>query len=654
MSSKVAKKNNNATAVKDKTGNYLLILPAIILGYIPLIIHTYQYDPGMSEFSWFDSGQVVDVYLASKMFIYIPVGLVMVCIFFLYKWIREEKFVFDKMLIPLYVYAAFVLISGFASPYKMQAWGGSFEMFESVPVVLIYVFSAIYVYSLARSKADLNLLWKVASPGIFIECLISALQYFDLDFFKTSFAKHLYLSPIYWSQIDTMTVGQYRTSYGTLYNPDFLPAYHAVVISLAVAAFFMVEKPRDEVQAALSGKGGFMTEKRRYLFERIYNAVILGLSIISLIGSDTASGKIVLVVVVLVLIVGELITDVKHVVILLVVGALVIGAVVGAAASPTAIGEKLRPYLFGEDYINDVYMNAMHNNKDDVDFEISCFDKIYTFHSTFSPETGAVTLTCDEPDGSNMVIGALPENPAVIRAQSTLNENFIVDVAPYYSPQQVDALGNETQPSYGGISITLGVKYWYFVLTENGYMYYTFRDRLEDFPNDVPYVRFFDQDLLHHRGSLWNYTIPLLGKHIILGSGANTYVREYPQNDYLFEGNLHSLDVKPHCSFLQQWVENGFVAMLALVVFLIWQVAALLRLLVTHFENENWKKGGCFRILAVSCLAMYAGVILSWLANDSNICTSPVVWIAFGIAMVCIRDGQETKTAEKNAASASK
>ena len=60
--------------------------------------------------------------------------------------------------------------------------------------------------------------------------------------------------------------------------------------------------------------------------------------------------------------------------------------------------------------------------------------------------------------------------------------------------------------------------------------------------------RFLD-DAMSNRGHIWNKTIPLLGKHAFMGSGANTYMFEVPQEDYISQNYVYganSYDVKAH------------------------------------------------------------------------------------------------------------
>ena len=102
----------------------------------------------------------------------------------------------------------------------------------------------------------------------------------------------------------------------------------------------------------------------------------------------------------------------------------------------------------------------------------------------------------------------------------------------------------------------------------DGYEYLNPAGKLVKFENPKVSNVFLD-DAMSKRGHIWNKTIPLLGKHAFMGSGANTYMFEVPQEDYISQNYVYganSYDVKAHCWYLQQWVETGLIGTLALLV----------------------------------------------------------------------------------------
>ena len=75
------------------------------------------------------------------------------------------------------------------------------------------------------------------------------------------------------------------------------------------------------------------------------------------------------------------------------------------------------------------------------------------------------------------------------------------------------------------------------------------------------------------RGYMWVNTIPLLKNTFICGHGAGTFSFYFPQNDYVGLANTHGssrfvID-KPHNMYLQTAVEEGCIALAAVVILII-------------------------------------------------------------------------------------
>lgn len=147
-------------------------------------------------------------------------------------------------------------------------------------------------------------------------------------------------------------------------------------------------------------------------------------------------------------------------------------------------------------------------------------------------------------------------------------------------------------------------------------------------------VFLFKEDAMSGRGHIWNNTIPLLSKHILMGSGANTYALEYPQNDYVYRirmGMQRNLDVKAHCWYLQQWVENGLIAMLLLCLFFGWYCVRSIRI---------YRRADIHQSIFWLGLGIWTSVmtyLVVGLTNDSNVGTAPVFWCLLGLGMAVNR-----------------
>lgn len=140
----------------------------------------------------------------------------------------------------------------------------------------------------------------------------------------------------------------------------------------------------------------------------------------------------------------------------------------------------------------------------------------------------------------------------------------------------------------------------------------------------------FRDDAVSGRGRIWDGIIPILSKYIILGSGANTFMFAYPQNDYIYRAYYdipNVFDVKAHNLYLQQWVENGMFAMIAFIAFYLCYAVKSVRIYrKIDFKNQLSIIG--FGIFVGTMTYMIVGF-----ANDSNVCTAPVFWIILGLGM---------------------
>ena len=174
---------------------------------------------------------------------------------------------------------------------------------------------------------------------------------------------------------------------------------------------------------------------------------------------------------------------------------------------------------------------------------------------------------------------------------------------------------------------------WNFVNLGGVYYYCNTAGKTVEFPN-VKNISLLREDAMSFRGHIWNMTIPLLGKHVFMGSGANTYMFEYPQNDYLGQVSIYggsSLQVKAHCWYLQQWVETGLIGTLALLAFLGWYVIRSMRIYrrADLHESISWVGFGLFAAVLVYLIAA--------IANDSNVCTAPMFWGMLGLGLATNR-----------------
>ena len=136
------------------------------------------------------------------------------------------------------------------------------------------------------------------------------------------------------------------------------------------------------------------------------------------------------------------------------------------------------------------------------------------------------------------------------------------------------------------------------------------------------------------RGYIWSRTFPLLKRHILYGSGPNTFVYEFPNDDYVGMKNVGydgAVVTKPHNMFLQIWVQTGFVSLLAFLALYGLYFVESIRLYFLCGGLRSSEKIGLGIMLGTF------GYIVTGLANDSTVAVAPLYWCLLGTGMAVNR-----------------
>lgn len=583
-------------------------LPMIIaFGYIPLIVRGYEYvvPPVIANQPWSNSGTIIDFFLVYKSYAIIAMGICSIVM--VLASLPQKPFRLDRIFIPLCVYAGMALLSAIISPWRYIAFAGSLEMFESVLVIVlgyIPICVATYHFVSYDGMAGIKAMLYGALPGVFILLILSFFQFLKLDIFRTEFGKHLMASQDLLSRVgDINFTFPLGTIYSTLYNTNFVGFYTAIFIALFFGLIFGASK----------------------IWEKVICVIGLALSLVCMYGSQTTTAWLVLA---FMLAVGVLVWAFRNKKRgFVVLGCEVLVGIIGivAIASNSSIGIKSRQVLgIGEENSYEFIVQGIDTNESGVDFTLNHGG----LHIEYTPTDDGVNLVCKDGNGKDLKATLIDE------------DEHMYEIEPSDSFDGCEVQVNYTSNDNPYITVFIGKSYygspaeWRFVKydDEDTYLYVNANGQTEVFPDTPKYANVFPHFLMSGRGGIWNFTLPLLPKHIILGSGANTYIMEYPQKDYIYEqisGGGHALDVKPHCFYFQQWVENGLIALIALMVFFGWYIYRSLKLYYsTSLKDKRiWISFGCF---LGACGWLFAGI-----ANDSNVCTTLPFWciLAVGFAI---------------------
>lgn len=575
----------------------LFLIPIIaVLGFIPVIVHMHQYDAKMESYAWFpeESNIRVDMFMAYKSYAVMLFAGIMLLILVIQAVKKKREFRMETSYYLLLIYAIFVVMSGFFSKYKPQVFTGSYEIFQPMEVILGYLLICFYTYQYTDSEKRIKKILQISAIGMGIVVAIGVSQFIGYDFLQSTVGRLLISDAYHLDKLDTINFSLPKhTVYTTLYNPDFLSFYFGIVTPIVIAAFVSASKFAHKV---------------------IWGILFIG-CMMCMIGADTAAGYIAFAVEMIVGIYVYLSRKGRRLIIGTVIGivAVILGIIICVT---TPIGTRVNQLFWGtQRSINDQFIKSIDTTEEDI-----CFD--------LGDKEIHVSYDVNQEDGQ-FVINFTDGNSNPLSAEAVDTDNGVV-----YALQDISLGGCQANPVVIDDELALHVNLdnydWYFKKQEaDGYYYYNPFGKWEKI-SKVKKSTLFCDDALSGRGNIWNLTIPILGKHIIMGSGANTYGFELPQNDYvykIYKGYPNLLVAKAHNWFLQEWIENGLIATLCLLGFVLWYLIRSVHI-YRRCDLHNH-----LYLIGFSIFVGTIGYVTASLANDSNICTAPVFWVLIAIGM---------------------
>lgn len=593
--------------------NKRYLIPSIIaIGLIPLITHEQQYNTHLDNAEWFAAGNptAVDFFLVWKQ--WAVVALAIICLIILavrVNYYYEELPWLKKPFIPALIYGAMVIISAICAKQKLFAFAGGYDMFQSALAILSYLVIMYYTFSCIKSVDHAIYLVRYSSYFMFIEMVFAFFQSIHLDLLSTPVGKVIITNPARWSQLQTLTLAD--SIYGTIYNPDYLSMYIPTLLPL-IGALFLLDKEKKQ---------------------KIFDGILFVLSFYILLRSPS-SGKLAIIGMVVIGALILLFRNKKHFIIGVVLVCAVVVAGLLAVKFIPSLNQKAVSLWYGdpayarEDKDCPVKQITTGNKDKGVTFEMKDGTK---FSFKWEMKDGAVAnLKAYDKDGNELFLHDLYQG----------QQKYVVWM-PEGSADDVDLSVDTTKGSVMvKADIDNGEAEYYFTNQVTGgdaqagdFFLYSTAGRPVRMPqqNRGEIAEVFPNGFWSGRGPIYNRTIPLLKHYMLIGAGADNYIMVYPQRDYILNGyslwerNSNTLNVKPHCFYLQVWIQEGFIALVAIMVFFAWYLLQSMKLYYQVKKDDE---------LGVLGYATFLGILaylIAVLANDSTICTAPVFWAVSGL-----------------------
>ncbi len=612
-------------------GKLLAVLPLFpvlaVVCIVPLVTHFYKYNPHFQEFLWFsNTTEAYDVFLYYKGLVLRIIAVIM-AVYMAVDIVRNRGkendsyaakdtqtgklpaiFKTNPWLIPLIAFAILAFLSTLVSGYRSFGFSGIYEQHESIWVVLSYCMVCVYTWYVVRQQEDLG--WIAGAFAILMIILIALgiPQLLGKDFFETDLGRRLILGDLYKEAKDRLMFnfsgsGNHQV-FMTLYNPNYVGMFANLALPVLLSLVLASKKIWQKLFWAAASLGMFVCVLgsgsrtflfgfafclvvavffyRKWLLRHIYVPI---LAVVLFIGAGAYYFHSINV---------NFVSYVKN------------------ALQPAPDNYILSDIVLHDDHIELDYNGAVLNISYNVVTEDGGTGVIYHFwdgngkdvNYQVSPE-GVVTL----PD-------APVYDPMKFQTYMTTSGSYYVNV-------------NQAPPDAWIDGIV-----WNFTKTDDGYKIFTKGGKTDDI-HVAPYIGFENRNhFATNRGYIWSRTLPVMLKHALLGTGQDTFVIYFPQDDYVTQYNAgfsQQLITKPHNMYLQIGTQNGIPALLCFLA------VALIYLLSS--AKLYWKRdvNDPIVITGIGLALGVVGYLFSGMLNDSMVVVAPLYWLMIGLGLAVNR-----------------
>lgn len=587
----------------------IFTIPIIIaMAVIPLIVHYYPFESKLKVMSWYSptsqTGDMFNFYKAETLtsLAYFMIMLVFVALVF------SKQLSWHKAMIPLALYAVMVIVSTLLSDYQYFSLNGIDHHFESVYVLLSYCTLVIFSFWFADSERALKFIFYAWFIGIALMGIIGLFQLARHDLYATDFGEFLILPEELRAGKNVTFTFEPGRVYLTLYNPNYVGFYGALVVPILMAFFIFSKKKVVKVVSI------------------VLNSAVL----LCLLGSGARNGMIALFIALLIMLIFfRKKLKAKWLSFLIAYGSLAVIFVVFNIVNEGLVTERLES---GFDIKNDEQIES-DNQIDGKNY--SKLERITTNDENVVITYGENDLTMSlfyNAEGL-AVIHMIDEDGKEVEREKLETEVPTFKITDDRFPFEV-SIGKVD--GHLGFAVKIEKKTWAFSNQTGyeGYYFYSPYGKFTKIEEAESAVFTNYSHLFSGRGYLWARTIPLLKDNLLVGSGPDTFTIMFPQKDYVAASELGydtKTVTKPHNLYLQIGVQTGVVSLLA---FLIFNIMYLLECMKLYLKNVPDQLTG---YLGVAIMIAVIGYLISGIINDSTVTTAPIYWCLMGIGLAVNR-----------------
>lgn len=636
---------------KKESRDYLKLLPiGLILAIVPLIVFMKEIklEEAFAKL-WKGSTNELDFFAYYKMTWFIALTCISLIFFFIYISTKKIKLTLPKMFIPLGVFTILVFLSSSFSDHHKQAFFGFPERYEGFFTIFCYIAVCFICSMLVSSEFDIKYLLYFLGFSVLIMSIIGITQFFGFDFFQSDVGKKLILpkaSESIAGSLDFKFPKQYI--YSTLYNPNYVGGFFAIILSICFVIFLSVYK----------------------LKYKIASGIFCILAFINLLGSLSSTGMISIFasgVIILIFMRKNLIKNIVPILALLICiiattffmnyssdGKVFSELKIASNLNYSAIKDKFIALATPENdksgisntlMLMSVDQDSITNTVDESKINTSSLLALNTPSSSIPTSENLTDIKIDKnklylytSDTDALVISFDPTTSKLTFSDtnkktievSTSNEDNKINVS------FIDSRFKNILISIDNNIVKIQAPNTSFAVanTKNGFKIATPAGNTTDIIKAESFGFHGRETWGSNRGYIWSRSIPMIKDTFLLGHGPDTFEMYFPQNDYVakmkFMESMYTVVDKPHNLYLQLAINTGVLSLLSFLIFIGWYFIHSLKLYFKGVFNEYFVAG-------VACLSAVSSFLVSSIANDSTISVSLTFWIVLGVGIACNR-----------------
>lgn len=593
---------NTRNNSKNKKINFFFPI-SFILTIIPLIVRATVNDPDQNTLDIFGVAARSDLFSQKKaLFLMIfSIVLIAIAVIFFKKIFEKKDKIVNSILIASGIFLLFTLLSSIFSQYKQTAFWGMYDRAEGFITIVCYMIIFIYSIYTFKNTNDYKYILIPIYILVGINAFLGLFQYAGQDLIKSKLGALIATGD---SNATLNLLYEKGKLYGTLFHYNYVGSFVAIVLPILFCLTLFEEED---------------------ILRKINLGIFSLLSVWLLFGSTSRAGIIGLLVagVFGVIIFWKLIIEKWKTLLILIISLLII-AVGLNFATKGAIFQRI-PGLISD---------TLSVFKDTSDFDYK--DHTFIRDVKYADKTAEVVLQNDTlkisyenndyvfKNSKNEIINFDKTDAKGSKLYATTNETF--KNISFKS-------GKFTASSTRSDALLLNVDnnpVFFFLLKKDDSIHIINTNSKKDVDIVFPETFGFKgkERLGSMRGYIWGRAIPMLKNNLILGSGPDTFVFRFPQNDliglYYAYGTPNTVVDKPHNLYLQIALNNGVIALLSFLAIMIIYIVDSIKLYAFKKYYEKSQILG-----SVTCLGVI-GYLFAGIFNDSVISVAPVFWIVLG------------------------